>query len=155
MVCYLWRFQKDERDESLQALHIPPHLSPFSPSPPPPHHVTPLAPEKVNNMYLTHHANTYEATAFTFLIRAPKSLEMSAQTLYSSCINTNMVGVKNIPYRKKDMSSSGAVIILFTMHSHDRLTYTLLISHNFTQQHTGEWAWSEYEEQTSCGSKSC
>ena len=41
---------------------------------------------------------TYEASAFTFLIPAPKSLDMSALTLsfHSSCVNTNMVGVKNI-----------------------------------------------------------
>lgn len=67
---------------------------------------------------------------------------MSALTLsfHSSCVNTNMLGVKNVQARKKNKGSSGAVIILCTMHSHDRLTSTL-ISHNFTQQHTGEWAW--------------
>lgn len=66
-----------------------------------------------------------------------------------------MVGVKNIyTKKKKDVGSSGAVIILFTMLSHDRLTSTLLISHNFTQQLTGEWVLGD-EEWTSYGNKSC
>lgn len=60
-----------------------------------------------------------------------KTLDMSALTLsfLPSCVNTNMVGVKNIYTKKKKketQSSSGAVIIPFTMHSHDRLS--LLIS---------------------------
>lgn len=61
-----------------------------------------------------------------------------------------MVGVKKLHTHthKKDESSSGTVIILFTMHSHDRLTSTLLISHNFTQQLTGEWVRREYDGRT-------
>lgn len=49
-------------------------------------------------------------TPFTFLIQPPKSLEMSPLTLsiHSSCVNTNI---------EKKESSSGTVIILFTMHS--------------------------------------
>lgn len=49
-------------------------------------------------------------------------------------------------YRKKKESSSGTVIILFTMHSHDKLTSTLLISHNLIHQLTGERVWCEYDQ---------
>lgn len=46
---------------------------------------------------------TYEVCAFTFLTPAPKSLVTCALTLsfHSSCVNTNMVGVKNIYTKKK------------------------------------------------------
>lgn len=54
----------------------------------------------VNNMWLTHQMHLWSVT---FLILAPKSLEMSAVTLsiYSSCVNTNMVGVKNYTHTQR------------------------------------------------------
>lgn len=47
--------------------------------------------------------HTYEASAFTFLIPAPRSLDMSALTLsfHSSCVNTTKVGVKKHLYKKE------------------------------------------------------
>lgn len=149
MVSYLWRFQEEERDESLQTLHV--HVPSYHP-----HHHHRLMPKKekkvkrwiVNNKQVTHQIHLW---AFPFCVLALRSLEKSALTLsiHSSCVNTNIVSVKNYTHTHTRMRcSSGTAIILFTIHSHDSFTSTLLISHNFTQQLTEEWVRREYDRQT-------
>lgn len=59
-----------------------------------------------------------------------------------------MVGVKNLTRKKKDERSSGTAIILFTMHAHDGVTSTFLIS-SMQQQAGGSeatlWQWRANE----------
>lgn len=124
------------------------HPCAHSPSPPPPPQRYARKGKTNSEMWTRSWFIKYRWSS-AFLTLALKSLDISAMTvsICTSCVNTNMVGVKTFVKKKKekDERSSGPAIILFTMDTHDGVTSTFLISRNFTQQRAGEggavWVW--------------